>query len=113
VDKSNISIGISGFALLISAISIILSILSYRKDRWKLSLEAWIHRRGFITEGQVLMPGAVPMPNSPTQVRGELFVKMANIGRRAVTIEKICLQIFEDEIDRLKELTKPSFSGPT
>jgi hypothetical protein len=94
-DKSEVSIGISCGAFLISVISIILSILSYRKDRWRLSLEAWI-------KGYELNPG---MP--PNATRGELFVKMANIGRRALTIEKICLQVFEDEIEELNTLSKP------
>jgi len=98
-DKSDVSIGISCGAFLISVISIILSILSYRKDRWKLSLEAWI-------KGSEFCPG---MPVSPTTTRGELFVKIANIGRRALTIEKICLQVFEDEIEGLTTLSKPPF----
>jgi hypothetical protein len=95
---SNLSILISCGAFLISLISIVLSILSYRRDRWKLSLEARIEGRVYRTEnGKVL-------PISPTRIRGELIVKASNIGRRSLTIEKICLQVFEDEVDALNAL---------
>jgi hypothetical protein len=37
-------------------------------------------------------------------IRGRLFVKMANIGRRVVTIEKICLQVFQEELEELRKI---------
>jgi hypothetical protein len=85
VDAPTVSIVIACCALFVSFISITLSVLSYRKDRWKLSLEAWIGRQ----EGLI---------------QAHLFVKVANVGRRALTIEKICLQVFEDEIEALNKL---------
>ena len=36
-------------------------------------------------------------------VRGKLFVKMANTGRRSLTIEGIWLQVFEDELEGLRK----------
>jgi len=89
VDTSTISIFISVGALLISGFSIFLSILNYRKDRWKLSLEPWIE------------PGPSNPPFHPGSIRATLFVRVANIGRRALTIENIRLEVFEDEIEEL------------
>jgi hypothetical protein len=95
-NAPTVSIIIACCALLISFISITLSVLSYRKDRWKLLLEAWIKPRA--------------SGNPPTVVRGYLFVKLSNIGRRAVTIEKICLQLFEDEIEGLSGMNSMGHS---
>jgi hypothetical protein len=92
VKTASLSLFISCGAFLISVISIILSTLSYRKDRWKLSLEAWIQTR------------VSNLPNSPSLGQGRLLVKAANIGRRALTIEKICLQVFEHELEQLRKV---------
>jgi hypothetical protein len=91
VDKSTISIGIALGAFLISLVSLLVSILGYRKDRWKLSLEAWIE------------PSKSSPPFFEGSIRGRLFVKAANIGRRALTIEQIHLQVFEDEVEELRK----------
>lgn len=88
MDKPTI---IASGALLISVVSIILSILNYRKDRWKLSLEAWIRIQ------------TMSQPTKEQSRRGWLCVKAANIGRRALTIEKIYLQVFGDEIEELRK----------
>jgi hypothetical protein len=87
VDKSAISLGISIGAFLVSVASIWLSIANYRKDRWKLSIEAKIQLRR-LPEGD--------QSDSPP---GRLLVTAANIGRRALTIENIDIQVFQDEIE--------------
>jgi|SRR5271165_354834 len=86
---SNISILIACLALLISFVSITLSLLGYRKDRWKLYLQAWI-------EG--------PASPSTTNIRRWLFVSAKNIGRRVLTIENIFVQVFEDELEELRKI---------
>jgi hypothetical protein len=43
------------------------------------------------------------MPDFPALVQGRLLVKDANIGRRALTIEKIYVQVFEDELEELRK----------
>jgi hypothetical protein len=90
----------SNLSTIIACLALFISLRIYRRDRWKLSLEAWIEGRSYRTEdGKVL-------PISPTQIRGELIVKASNVGRRSLTIEKICLQVFEDDIATLKALPK-------
>jgi hypothetical protein len=87
VDKPTISLGTSICAFLVSLASIWLSISNYRKDRWKLSIEAKI---------QLLrIPEGAQSDSNP----GRLLVTAANIGRRALTIENIDIQVFEDEIE--------------
>lgn len=82
----------SCLALGVSAVSFLLSFFSYRKDRWRLSLEAWI-------EAQTLTPGTSVDANLiPGLIRGRLFVNAANTGRRPITIQNIRLQVFKDEL---------------
>jgi hypothetical protein len=90
VETTTISILISCLALFISIVSIGISILNYKKDRWKLSLEARIRIEKML------------VPDGAQTGRGRLFLKAANIGRRALTIEKIFLQVFSDEIEELR-----------
>jgi len=42
------------------------------------------------------------VPDRAQTGRGGLFLRAANIGRRALTIEKIFLQVFSDEIEELR-----------
>lgn len=91
VDAPTISIVIACCAFLISFISITLSLLSYRKDRWKLSLGAWIEAP------------APSIPSFPKAIRGRLFVETKNIGRRTLTIEGIALQVFKDELEEIRK----------
>jgi hypothetical protein len=91
VNTSTISIVISVGAFLISVVSIVLSVLNYRKDRWKISLSAWIE------------PLKSSVPVHQGAIRGHLFVKAANLGRRTLTIEKMYLQVFGDELEELRK----------
>ena len=59
-------------------------------------MEAWI-------EGREFSHGVLSNSNATRTMEGELFVKMANTGRRSLAIEGIWLQAFEDELEGLRK----------
>lgn len=84
------SIAISLCAFLVSCISITLSLLNYRKDRWKLAVTAWIY-----------VPRSSE-PSLPDPPNGRLGLKASNVGRRQLTLGEIFVQVFSDEIEELR-----------
>lgn len=84
---------IAWLALAVSTVSLVISILNFRRDRGRVSAEAAIRIR--FTEHEASVGGE-------DKRVGRFWVKVTNVGRRPVTLEDIGLEVFADEVPKLR-----------